>query len=74
MSQSAYIHRLKEERNKNYSDEEMLSLLYGLGQLYDMQTMPAENIVDPLKLHQALGDYRVHNLLRSVSVFIFTEN
>ncbi|KOB70021.1 Sodium channel protein Nach [Operophtera brumata] len=57
---------LKEERNKHYSEEEMMSLLFGLGQLYDLQPMQAENIVQPLKLHQALGDYRVHNLLRSL--------
>lgn len=60
-------YRLQEERNKNYTEKQMLSLLVGLGLLYNQQPMN-EKLVEPMKLHRALGDYDVNELMRNVSI------
>ncbi|KAG6443739.1 hypothetical protein O3G_MSEX002980 [Manduca sexta] len=57
---------LKEERNKNYNEEEMLSFLFGLGQLYDYQPINS-NAVPHMKLHRILGEYDVQDLMRSLT-------
>lgn len=48
----------------------MLSLLVGLGLLYNQQPMN-EKLVQPMKLHRALGDYDVNELMRNVSIQLF---
>ncbi|CAB3261420.1 unnamed protein product [Arctia plantaginis] len=55
---------LKEERNKQYNENEMMTLLAGLGQLYGM-SMNVNN-VSPIALHNALGEYDVHELMRKL--------
>ncbi|KAH9644831.1 hypothetical protein HF086_007919 [Spodoptera exigua] len=63
------IERLKAERNKNYTEEQMMSLLYGLGQLYLLGSdIKKESTMD---LHYALGEYDVHALMRSVNTLLF---
>ncbi|XP_049694451.2 sodium channel protein Nach isoform X1 [Helicoverpa armigera] len=57
---------LKAERNQNYTEEEMMSLLYGLGQLYGLGAVNFYN-VSPLELHHALGEYDVHELMQSLT-------
>ncbi|XP_052753360.1 sodium channel protein Nach-like [Galleria mellonella] len=57
---------LKAERNKKYNEQTMLTLLYGLGQLYDLQPVN-ENIVSSMRLHLALGDYDVHELIKNLT-------
>ncbi|XP_050351289.1 sodium channel protein Nach-like [Nymphalis io] len=57
---------LQEERNKNYTEKQMLSLLLGLGFLYNQQPMN-EKLVQPMKLHHALGEYDVNELMRNLT-------
>ncbi|XP_047533409.1 uncharacterized protein LOC125068352, partial [Vanessa atalanta] len=57
---------LREERNNNYTEKQMLSLLLGLGLLYNQQPMN-EKLVQPMKLHRALGDYDVNELMRNLT-------
>ncbi|XP_069359551.1 uncharacterized protein [Maniola hyperantus] len=57
---------LQEDRNKNYTEKEMLSLLLGLGLLYNQQPMDKKQI-QPMKLHHALGDYDVNELMRNLT-------
>ncbi|CAH2096240.1 unnamed protein product [Euphydryas editha] len=57
---------LQEERNKNYTEKQMLSLLLGLGLLYNNQPMN-DKLVQPMKLHRALGDYDVNELMRNLT-------
>ncbi|XP_041979423.1 uncharacterized protein LOC121733272 [Aricia agestis] len=57
---------LKEKRNKQYKEEEMLTMLSGLGLLYNLQTMN-DLVVQPMKLHKALGEYNVNELLRDLT-------
>ncbi|XP_059048526.1 sodium channel protein Nach-like [Achroia grisella] len=57
---------IKSERNKKYSEQAMLSLLYGLGQLYDLQPIN-EDSVPASELHLALGKYDVHELIRRLT-------
>lgn len=59
-------YRLKEERNKQYNESEMMTLLTGLGQLYGMSINI--NNVSSIALHEALGQYDVHELMRKVSI------
>ncbi|CAH0715589.1 unnamed protein product, partial [Brenthis ino] len=57
---------LQEERNKNYNEKQMLSLLLGLGLLYNQLPMN-EKRVQPMRLHKALGDYDVNELMRNLT-------
>ncbi|XP_072949205.1 uncharacterized protein [Epargyreus clarus] len=57
---------LKEERNSKYNEKEMLSLLFGLGMLYNFQPINDKS-VQPMQLHRALGDYDVNELMRSLT-------
>ncbi|KAM3965321.1 sodium channel protein Nach [Aphomia sociella] len=57
---------LKADRNHNYNEQSMLSLLYGLGQLYNMQPVD-DNAVPAMELHLALGEYDVHELMRKLT-------
>ncbi|XP_028042912.1 sodium channel protein Nach-like [Bombyx mandarina] len=59
-------HLLKAERNKKYDEEEMMRLLFGLGQLYDYQTSNDGNM-SHMTLHEVLGDYDVHELMQSLT-------
>ncbi|CAH2232839.1 jg16603 [Pararge aegeria aegeria] len=63
---------LQEERNKNYTEKEMLSLLHGLGWLYNQQSIDDKQ-VQAMKLHRALGDYDVNELLRNVRINLLWE-
>ncbi|KAJ2949043.1 hypothetical protein O0L34_g5984 [Tuta absoluta] len=57
---------LKEKRNQHYTKDEMINLLYGLGRLY--QTMhPVHHEIPHERLHRALGDYDVNDLLKSLT-------
>lgn len=63
------FNRLQEERNKNYTEKDMLSLLLGLGLLYHQnQIDDKDKQAQPMKLHYALGDYDVKELMRNVGV------
>ncbi|KAJ8731421.1 hypothetical protein PYW07_004585 [Mythimna separata] len=57
---------LKAERNKHYTEKDMMSLLFGLGQLYGLGAVNFNN-VSPIQLHDALGDYDVHELMRNLT-------
>ncbi|XP_013164553.1 PREDICTED: sodium channel protein Nach-like [Papilio xuthus] len=57
---------VKEERNKMYDEEGMLSLLQGLGVLYNIDPMDNE-VVKPMQLHRALGFYDVNELMRNLT-------
>ncbi|XP_014367108.2 sodium channel protein Nach [Papilio machaon] len=57
---------VKEERNKMYDEEGMLSLLVGLGMLYNIDPMDDE-VVKPMQLHRALGVYDVNELMRNLT-------
>ncbi|CAG4982990.1 unnamed protein product [Parnassius apollo] len=57
---------LKEERNKMYDAEEMLSLLVGLGSFYNIDPMD-DDVVRPMQLHRALGEYDVNELIQSLT-------
>ncbi|XP_063364288.1 sodium channel protein Nach-like [Cydia amplana] len=57
---------LKEERNKKYNKTEMMSLLFGLGQLYNLQGLSGDNM-RAKQLHIALGDYDVTELMRNLT-------
>ncbi|XP_022838067.1 sodium channel protein Nach-like [Spodoptera litura] len=56
---------LKAERNKNYTEDQMMSLLYGLGQLYWLGSDIKKE--STMELHYALGEYDVHTLMRSLT-------
>ncbi|CAH4028574.1 unnamed protein product [Pieris brassicae] len=56
---------LKEKRNEKYNEKEMLSMLFGLGLLYNLQMDP--NIVDVMELHQTLGEYDVNELMKNLT-------
>ncbi|KAL0838871.1 hypothetical protein ABMA28_016896 [Loxostege sticticalis] len=56
---------IQEERNKKYTEKQMLSMLFGLGQLYDL-AMENQDYT-PLQLHEALGHYDVNALLRNLT-------
>ncbi|XP_013145068.1 PREDICTED: sodium channel protein Nach-like [Papilio polytes] len=56
---------VKEERNKMYDEEGMLSLLVGLGLLYNIDPVDDE-VVKPMQLHRALGVYDVNELMRNL--------
>ena len=47
----------------------MMSLLFGLGQLYGLGSIKYNN-VSPIQLHAALGEYDVHELMRNVRFHI----
>lgn len=49
-----------------YDEEGMLSLLVGLGLLYNIDPVDDE-VVKPMQLHRALGVYDVNELMRNVS-------
>ncbi|CAF4917462.1 unnamed protein product [Pieris macdunnoughi] len=55
---------LKEKRNEKYNEKKMLSMLFGLGLLYNLQMDP--NIVDVMELHQTLGEYDVNELMKNL--------
>ncbi|XP_075978137.1 sodium channel protein Nach-like [Anticarsia gemmatalis] len=57
---------IKEERNKHYNQSEMMKMLLGLGQLYGLNSVKLNN-VSPIKLHHILGEYDVHELMRSLT-------
>ncbi|CAG4956003.1 unnamed protein product [Colias eurytheme] len=57
---------IKEPRNKNYNEEQMLELLFGLGLFYNMQRMN-DKIVNVKKLQRALGEYDVNELMRNLT-------
>ncbi|CAG9561971.1 unnamed protein product [Danaus chrysippus] len=57
---------LQKSRNKKYTEKEMLSLLIGLGLLYNNQPLD-DKLVKPMELHRALGDYDVNELMRNLT-------
>lgn len=63
------MYRLEEERNKKYNKTEMMSLLFGLGQLYNLQVM-TDDEMRTMQLHNALGEYDVTELMRNVRLSI----
>ncbi|CAG9786710.1 unnamed protein product [Diatraea saccharalis] len=58
-----YIERLNEVPNKKYNERQMMSLLFGLGKLYNPQTM---NNYTAKETHDALGHYHVNDLMKSL--------
>lgn len=59
------ILRLQEERNANYTMSKMLSLLSGLGYMYNLRRVPNDTML-LTHLHRALGKYNMQTLLRDV--------
>ncbi|XP_053609511.1 sodium channel protein Nach-like isoform X1 [Plodia interpunctella] len=57
---------LEEERNKKYSESEMLDLIRGLGHLYNLEPS-SQNTVSFVRLHEALGVYDVNVLMKSLT-------
>ncbi|CAG9102265.1 unnamed protein product [Plutella xylostella] len=58
---------LQEPRNKEYNESEMMSMLLGLGQLYDLQMISSATLSDPEQLHDILGDYDTKTLMRNLT-------
>ncbi|CAK1551056.1 unnamed protein product [Leptosia nina] len=57
---------LQESRNSKYNERQMLSLLFDLGLLYNLQGYN-DTAVDVVALHDALGDYDVNDLMRNLT-------
>ncbi|CAH0398374.1 unnamed protein product [Chilo suppressalis] len=56
---------LNEDRNSKYSEKEMMSLLFGLGQFYNVVMVNSN--YSTTETHEALGHYHANDLLRSLT-------